>query len=393
MNICITNIDGNPEFVGGIKRVSSILANYWKNDHQISFMSLCTSSLRFDNIETIPQYFLPNDKVVDSTENFEYLLDFIERNRIDILLHQFCDDKPLTNLCIRVRKAAHVKLISSYHFSITYKNDIIRNSFFTKYKLGNSVFPWLKECMYFINYRLRKQRKQEKYDRELFRYAYYHSDCLVLLSESQIPVFRKVIGLETTHKKTVAINNPCILPSSCTSNKEKKILWCGRVEFGVKRVDRMMKIWKQIAAKYPDWELIIMGSGNISYFESLAKNDHIYNIRFIGFCDPTKYYEKGAILCMTSSTEGLPMVLIEAQSYGCVPLAYDSFTSLSDIIIDGKNGFKIPAFNEQVFVGKLERLINNEILREEMSMNAIESVRKFEVQNIAEKWLQLFERL
>lgn len=157
----------------------------------------------------------------------------------------------------------------------------------------------------------------------------------------------------------------------------------------------MIKIRKQITTKYPDWELtiIIMGSGNISYFESLAKSNHIFNIRFIGFCDPEKYYEKEAILCMTSSTEVLPMVLIEAQSYGCIPIAYDSFTSLSDIIIDGKNGFKIPAFNEQVFIEKLERLMDNEVLREEMSMNAIEFVRKFEVQNIAGKWLQLFERL
>lgn len=77
MNICITNIDGNPEFIGGIKRVSSIFANYWKSYHQISFMSLCACPLRFDNIETIPQYFLPNDKIVDSTENFEYLLNCI----------------------------------------------------------------------------------------------------------------------------------------------------------------------------------------------------------------------------------------------------------------------------------------------------------------------------
>ena len=44
---------------------------------------------------------------------------------------------------------------------------------------------------------------------------------------------------------------------------------------------------------------------------------------------------------MTSSFEGWGLTLTEAQQYGCVPLAFHSFASLTDIITDKVNGFAI----------------------------------------------------
>ena len=46
------------------------------------------------------------------------------------------------------------------------------------------------------------------------------------------------------------------------------------------------------------------------------------------------YYNEASIFMMTSSFEGWGLTLTEAQQYGCVPLAFHSFASLTDIITD-----------------------------------------------------------
>ncbi|MEE1090991.1 MAG: glycosyltransferase [Paludibacteraceae bacterium] len=193
--------------------------------------------------------------------------------------------------------------------------------------------------------------------------------------------------------KLVAINNPSIQPDRIVRDKEKRVLWCGRVEFGVKRVDRMMRIWKRVSHKFPDWQLDILGSGDIDYFRNLAKKYGIQNINFVGFCNPQEYYDRGTILCMTSSTEGLPMVLIEAQTNGVVPMAYDSYASATDIIDDGDNGFLVKAFDEDEYVEKLMSLMRDDDMRLRMAESAMVSVRKFDSRKIAQQWVDLFEKL
>ena len=55
----------------------------------------------------------------------------------------------------------------------------------------------------------------------------------------------------------------------------------------------------------------------------------------------SKYLIKSKVFCMTSTTEGLPMVLLEAMSYGVPCIAYNTESGVKDIIDNNKNGFII----------------------------------------------------
>ena len=395
MNILITNIDGNPQFIGGVKRVSSILGNEWKKEgHAVQFITyLSGSDLRFDNIEGLVQIFLPNNNVIDCTENFDYFVQYVRENKIDIILHQFADSEELTRLCAKVKKETGVKLISTLHFSITHLNDIAREMFFVKYRLGNNPINYLRDVLLWGNYWLRNRRKIAKENRRKLLEAYLCSDKVMLLSENYIPLFEKAVGFKDEAHKLVAKNNPSIQPDRIVRDKEKRVLWCGRVEFGVKRVDRMMRIWKRVLQKFPDWQLDVLGSGDIDFFRNLAKKYGIQNINFVGFCNPQDYYDRGAILCMTSSTEGWGMVLVEAQSNGVVSMVYNSYASATDIIDDGDNGFLVKAFDEDEYVEKLMLLMRDKELRLRMAESAMASVRKFDSRRIAQQWIVLFEKL
>ena len=96
---------------------------------------------------------------------------------------------------------------------------------------------------------------------------------------------------------------------------------------------------------------------------------------------------------MTSNFEGFPMVLPEAMSFGVVPLAFDSFPAVSDIIIDNKNGFLIPPFSIKQYVKKIEILINNDSIRQEMAQEGVKMVQNYSVENIVRQWEILFYRL
>ncbi len=396
MNLCITNIDTNPEFIGGIQRVSTMLGNIWQKNHNIHFITFTSSPLKRPNKAGILQHFFLNDKNLYCEENLKFFEKFVKDNNIQIILNQHAEDVEMVQLCKDVKEYTNVKLISELHFAITHKTDIISQSFFIGLKKGNILKRFFIDSALWIKYYLLTKYKIKKQEQAHFRNVYESSDLTVLLARGFIPQFCKKIGVSINDmSKLVAINNPIqIVPDSkCIEKKEKLIIWCGRLEYGQKRLDRMLKLWSKFYRANLDWKLVVLGSGDVCHFQSLATDLGLKNIEFKGFCNPYEYYNRASILCMTSATEGLPMVLIEAQAYGCVPIAYNSFASLGDIITDGENGFSVSAFNEESYLEKLQLLTSDEQLRNKMSINALESVNRFDIEKIAPQWLDVFNCL
>lgn len=96
---------------------------------------------------------------------------------------------------------------------------------------------------------------------------------------------------------------------------------------------------------------------------------------------------------MTSIAEGWGMVLVEAQQYGCVPIAYRSYAALDDIITDGENGFCVKAFDQKEYVKKLRELVGDSELRHRMANSRIKSVERYNVEHIGALWIDNFERI
>ena len=102
----------------------------------------------------------------------------------------------------------------------------------------------------------------------------------------------------------------------------------------------------------------------------MAAKMSIKNVIFMGHSNKvSEYYNKSKIFLMTSIWEGLPMTLIEAQHYGCVPIVYDNFDALKDIIINGKTGFIITPNDRVNFVSTLRMLMERPQLLQNISNN------------------------
>ncbi|MCY4780800.1 glycosyltransferase family 4 protein [Sphingobacterium sp. UT-1RO-CII-1] len=162
-----------------------------------------------------------------------------------------------------------------------------------------------------------------------------------------------------------------------------------------KSFDRLIEIWSLLGKEAEGWELKIIGDGEER--DTLANLINKYNCKNV-FLLPTsdtvqKYYEQASVYLMTSKWEGLPMVLIEAQSYGLPIISYDCLTGPRDIIEDGYNGFLIPDGDSDSFVHALQNFMRDDGLRRELSINAQVDSRRFNKNVILEKWTGLFDKL
>ena len=68
------------------------------------------------------------------------------------------------------------------------------------------------------------------------------------------------------------------------------------------------------------------------------------------------YIDRARILCLTSVIEGLPTVFTEAMSLGVIPIGFDSFNAIYDMIDDGIDGFIIPDNNYEQYAETILRL-------------------------------------
>ena len=96
---------------------------------------------------------------------------------------------------------------------------------------------------------------------------------------------------------------------------------------------------------------------------------------------------------MTSEYEGFGLVLIEAMAYGTVPVAFDSYANVGEIITHGKNGMLVPPFRVREYSKTLASLMNDLKRREAMAFSAINTSHNYDVDAICKKWLDLFDSL
>lgn len=219
-----------------------------------------------------------------------------------------------------------------------------------------------------------------------------HTDALCLLSLKFIPELRQIYSKDLS--RVIAIPNPNTYPIQENTDfpKKKQLLYVGRIEWRQKRVGRLIDIWNRIYKEFPDWELIIVGDGPIRQ-ELEQKVSKMERVVFTGWQDPESYYRDASIICLTSDFEGWGMILTEAMTFGVVPVAFNSYAAITDIIDDGKNGLLVSPFSRKAFARKLGVLMEDEELRVSMSKSCIQSVKRFDIQNVADRWEEVFNRL
>ena len=227
-----------------------------------------------------------------------------------------------------------------------------------------------------------KQWKNKFIDNRLF-------DRVTVLTERD-----KDILLGKGIKNVDVLYNPLFLtPADSIPQKEKILLACGRIDaWQVKGFDLLMKAWSIAGPAHPDWKLRVVGSGRpetIGRLKELA-SEGSSNLEFADYtADIVSEYRQASIFVLSSRYEGWGLVMVEAMSQGCAPVACDFFGRQREAVRDGENGLICEPDNVQMLAEKISLLMDDDNLRKRIQHQAPESVKKYIQETTALKLEQI----
>jgi len=250
------------------------------------------------------------------------------------------------------------------------------------------VFESHSSCLY---YHFEQLDMTEKL-RHLYRYHYMRRgvSMLISLTKGDAKVWRRWTPRVETIPNVVHLNTTAY-QSDCRS---KSVIFIGRYS-KQKDVWSLMKIWRLVHQRHPDWTLNLFGDYGdqrdvlLSEIKTMDANVVIHA--------PTQNmaqeYLENSMLLLTSLYEPFGLVMPEAMSYGLPVVAFDCPYGPADIITDGVDGFLIKDRSVDDFADKVCQLIEDEDLRRRMGAAGMKSAQRYSAENIMPIWKKLFESM
>lgn len=196
--------------------------------------------------------------------------------------------------------------------------------------------------------------------------------------------------------KTNTLHLPEHIPTP--EHKPRRIIYMGRLSRSDKRIDRLLRIWHKVMHRLPEWELCIYGSGDKEerYLRQLANSLGLVRCQLMGYAhEPQRAYQEASIICMTSSYEGLPLALLEAQSYGLVSIAFDTSAGIRAIVGESEaSGLLIRPFDLDGYAQGLLSLCQDEELYHRLQNQAFKQRLRFAPEVVdTQQWTDILEYL
>ena len=233
------------------------------------------------------------------------------------------------------------------------------------------------------NFRMKIQTK-------LFQRTLNKYDKIIVLTEQDQQEWEKYFDNITN------IPNPITIQPIQADPQLKKVLAVGRFTYQ-KGFNYLIDAWAIVNNDFPDWKLNIYGSGEleeefINQIKrlNLEKSIHIYPPRK----DINRVFSQHSIYALSSRFEGFPLVLIESLASGLTPVAFECKNGPKQMMGDSRlKDFLVQPFDVKEFAEKLKILMENESLRTEMSKEAVNVSKRYELIPIMELWQETFSHL
>ncbi|WP_429156667.1 glycosyltransferase family 4 protein [Aeromonas allosaccharophila] len=154
---------------------------------------------------------------------------------------------------------------------------------------------------------------------------------------------------------------------------------------------KLIQTFSDYSESIPNADLYILGDGK--EYDALKKmvfsyslQDRVFIIGRVG--NISDWYKFSDVFVMASEYEGFPNVLLEAMSFGLPSVVMDCHSGPRDII-DGRNGILVSMNDYDALWNSVSLILNDKNKYEDISMNAKEVIRKYNMESIGAQWLSL----
>ena len=214
-------------------------------------------------------------------------------------------------------------------------------------------------------------------------------DSFVVLTEKDRDLWLELNNVEV-------IPNPLpFMPTSVSPLTEKRVIAVARYS-REKGIDLLLQAWSEVEKRTNEWRLEIFGDGDTTAFEALIDKLGIDRNR----CklngrtsDIEQEYLKSSVAVCSSRFEGFGMIIIEAMVCGLPVVSFDCPWGPRSIIKDGEDGLLVENGQVDKLADAMVSLMEDAYKRNLFANNAIRNVQRFRIENIANQWKHLFERI
>lgn len=185
-------------------------------------------------------------------------------------------------------------------------------------------------------------------------------------------VIRRGIPLNTVDPEKARLK----LVSSLGLKKEDKLVIHVGNFSPEKNHQFLLEVFSKLQDSHPEIKLLCIGDGTL--FNEIKKGITELNLQstvfLLGFQkDIPEYLAGGDCLVLSSKVEGVPGVILEAAAQKKPSIA-TNVGGVSEVLLNGKTGFYIDNFDQEIFSSQLVKLLSDDNLRKRMGENAYELV-------------------
>ena len=183
--------------------------------------------------------------------------------------------------------------------------------------------------------------------------------------------------------KMIKIYNPLSITPKVINNVDvKNVISIGRYDTH-KGYDYLIRAFKIVSEKYPDWKLRIVGDGYYKpkmeeLISDLNLNDNVLLVPATK--DVVKELNKASIYVMASRFEGYANALVEAMACGLSCISYDWLMGVDEIIKHNENGLIVNLTDRYRYFKTLD------IIDEDINILADMIIKTIEDKNMREKF-------
>jgi glycosyltransferase involved in cell wall biosynthesis len=214
------------------------------------------------------------------------------------------------------------------------------------------------------------------------------------LAALHVPAQKRIFlpnGVDAVRCSPVSEESKLKLRASLSLPEQGRIvMYAGRL-VPEKRVDHLLQVWKDVCAKFPLAQLLIVGAGEE---QPRLEAMHVEGVQFTGQVeDAVPYLQAADLFVLPSSTEGLSNSMLEAMACG-LPVLATRVGGAPDIIEHTQSGWLIPPEDVDSLQQGLETLLGDEALRFSLGSNARQRIlSSFSLDFVARRLAGLYQQL
>ncbi|MBW4535439.1 MAG: glycosyltransferase family 4 protein [Pleurocapsa minor HA4230-MV1] len=163
-----------------------------------------------------------------------------------------------------------------------------------------------------------------------------------------------------------------------------------------KGFDLLLQAFAKIASKSPNWQLLILGKGELREQLSQMKDDLGLSSQVVftgALSNPFAVLKRAKIFVMASRNEGFPMAHGEALACGLPVVCTDCPSGPSEMVRQDIDGILVPNQDVAALAAAMENLMSDEALREKLAHNAPQVLERFGLDAIVTEWETLMNKL